>query len=103
MEDRCFDWNIRIYYLLKSDPTLNKIILKYDKMNYFYETLLKWIYKYPNKSFCQIILDHFAPFYQQKLEGEFETQMTELLFRNCGDFPYLEESKRTYSRLSSIL
>ena len=94
------DWNIKIYYLLKFNKDINKLVLYHNKMDYFFNKLWAMINKYPAQRFGQIITNYFAPFYRENLEGAFEEDIMKLLFWNCDMDPFYEESKETYERLN---
>ena len=96
-------WNEKIYYLLKFNEDVNNLLIKYNKMEYFFDKLWKMIHKYPDQRFGQIFCNYFAPFYDKDLEGEFEVNMMNLLFNNCDMDPFYEESKETYERLSETI
>ena len=97
------DWNEKIYYLLKFSEEVNNLLIKYNKMEYFFDKLWKDIQVYPDWRFGQIFYNKFAPLYYQDLEGEFEIDMMNLLFGTCDIDSFYEESIKTYKRLCNNL
>ena len=94
-------WNEKIYHLLKFNEDVNNLLIKYDKMGYFFNRLWEMIQQYPDWRFGQIFYNKFAPLYEQDLEGEFEVDMMNLLFGTCHIDAFYEESINTYKRLDS--
>ena len=95
------EYNYKILNMLKFNPELNEILIKHNKLDWFFDTLLSKICKWPQMRFGQIYYNYLFDEIE-KDEEVYETWvyvLTNIIFRNRFNI-FNEESSKTLTNLS---
>lgn len=94
------EYNYKILNILKFDPGVNQILISYDRLHWFFETLTDKIYKHPGLRFGQIYYNYLFDEIEndEEVYEDWVYNLTDLIFEDRFTI-FNEESNITLKNL----
>lgn len=95
------EYNYKILNILKFDPNINRILIEHNKIDWFFETLLSKICKWPQMRFGQIYYNYLFDEIEkeEKAYEDWVYDVTDYIFKNRFNI-FNEESYTTLKNLN---